>query len=375
MHRWKFPWPQSWQKKRHLSKFISVSFRDCAVFALLFLGSSVLCLTLRELDPHNDTSYVAVIFLLDVFLTAFMTDGYLFGVISAVLSVLAVDYVFTAPYWEVSFVITGFPLTFLVMMFISIATSMVTSRARRAAAMARDAERQQIYANLLRAVSHDIRTPLTGIVGSVNALLEEEEHLSPQQRRALLTDASEDAQWLIRVVENLLSITRLGPENTQLHKTMEAAEEVIEGAVAKFAKRYPAIRVKVELPDEVLMVPVDPLLIQQVLTNLMENAALHGGGVTQVDIILEKTKPDWVTISVEDNGIGILPEKLETIFDGSVQSGPRSDIKRNMGIGLSVCRTVMLAHGGRISAENKKEGGARFSLELPMEEEQNEDQG
>lgn len=368
-------WPKSWLKKRRLTEKLSFSIRDCIVCLMLFALSSALCLALRQLDPNNDTSYVAVIFLLEVFLTAFLTDGYTFGVLSAVLSVLAVDYAFTAPYWKVSFVITGFPLTFLVMLFISVATSMITSGARRAVAAAREAERQQIYANLLRAVSHDIRTPLTGIVGSVNALLDEEEHLTPEQRHSLLVDAGEDAQWLIRVVENLLSITRLGPENARLRKTMEAAEEVIEGAVAKFVKRYPQIRVKVNLPEEVLLVPMDPLLIQQVLGNLLENAAIHGGDVTQLEVSLEKKSNGWVAITVEDNGCGISPDRLDTIFDGSLQSGPRSDIKRNMGIGLSVCRTVMQAHDGRITARNKEQGGAAFCLELPVKEDDHENQG
>ena len=368
----KISWPESWQKRRHITENLTFSVRDCVVTVCLFLVSSVLCLLLRKMDPNNDTSYVAVIFLLEVFLTAFLTDGYVFGVLSAVLSVLAVDYAFTAPYWKVSFVITGFPLTFLVMMFISVATSMITSRARRAATVAREAERQQIHANLLRAVSHDIRTPLTGIVGTTNALLEEGK-LSPQQRRELLMDANEDAQWLIRVVENLLSITRLGAENTRLHKTMEAVEEVVEGAVEKFARRYPEIRVSVELPEEVLMVPMDPLLIQQVLTNLLENAALHGGDVSTVKVTQQRIGQDWAAITVTDDGQGIRPEMLDTIFDGSMPGEARSDTKRNMGIGLSVCRTVALAHGGRISAKNEKGGGASFCLELPMKEDDNED--
>jgi two-component system sensor histidine kinase KdpD len=107
----------------------------------------------------------------------------------------------------------------------------------------------------------------------------------------------------------------------------------------------------------------------------LENAALHGGDVTCVIITLEQKVTDWAIITVSDNGCGILPEKLVSIFDGSAQSGPRSDIKRNMGIGLSVCRTVMLAHGGRISVKNGDNGGASFCLELPMKEEKHEDQG
>jgi two-component system sensor histidine kinase KdpD len=285
-----------------------------------------------------------------------------------------VDYAFTEPYWAVSFVITGFPLTFFVMMFISISTGMIVSRARRAAAVAREAERQRTYADLLRAVSHDIRTPLAGIMGATNVLLDQEEELTRQQRRELLTGAHEDAEWLIRVVENLLSVTRIGGDAARLNKSWEVAEEVIEGAVAKFSKRHGDIAAKVSLPDEILMVPMDPLLMQQVLTNLLENAALHGGEVTEVSISLTKAGEQAV-ICVEDNGCGIAAEKLKTIFDGNADSGSWGDTKRNMGIGLSVCRTIVMAHGGSIYAENNETGGARFRVVLPMKEDNDENQG
>ncbi len=366
---------ENWfEYRRTLSRKVPGLAIDGTVSVTLFLLTTVLCLLLRELDRANDTSYVAVIFLLDVFLTAMLTEGYFFSVLSAVMSVLAVDYVFTAPYWAVSFVITGFPLTFFVMMFISIATGMIVSRARKAAAVAREAERQRTYADLLRAVSHDIRTPLTGIMGATNVLLEQDGELTEEQRRALLTDAHEDAQWLIRVVENLLSVTRIGGEVAKLNKSWEAPEEVIEGATAKFAKRHPEITVKVMVPDELLLVPMDPLLMQQVLTNLLENAAIHGGGVTQVTISLEKSSENAV-ICVADNGCGIAREKMPTLFDGSADSGSWGDMKRNMGIGLSVCRTIVMAHGGSIYAENKETGGAMFRIVLPMKEDCNENQG
>ena len=375
MRKWKIAWPPNWIRQSRLnSPKVAFSLRDCAVTVGMFFLTSALCLLLRHFDPENDTSYVAVIFLLDVFLTAMLTEGYLFSVVSAVMGVLAVDYAFTEPYWRISFVVTGFPLTFIVMMFISLATGMMTSRARRAAAMAREAERQKTYANLLRAVSHDIRTPLTGILGATNVLLEQEDQLTAEQRRALLTNASEDAQWLIQVVENLLSITRMGGSETtaQLRKSWEALEEIVEASVSKFSRRYPQISLRVEVPEELLLVPVDPLLIQQVLNNLLENAVIHGKTTSIVSVRLERVDENWAAITVEDNGCGIAPEKLPTIFDGRVSDDPYGDVKRNMGIGLSVCHTVIRAHRGKISAENKTSGGASFRVELPMKEETHE---
>ena len=183
--------------------------KDVLLAAAMYLAAVMGCLLLRSFDPHNDTSYVAMVFLLDVFLTAYWTSGYLLGVIVAVVGVFSVDIIFTYPFWHISFTLTGFPLTFLVMMTISILTATVTSRAKQTEAIRREAEREKMYADLLRAVSHDIRTPLTSIVGATNVLLEQESALTAEQRKQLLQCTNEDAEWLIRIVENLLSITRI----------------------------------------------------------------------------------------------------------------------------------------------------------------------
>lgn len=340
----------------------------------MYLMSVMGCLLLRSFDMHNDTSYVAMIFLLDVFLTAFWTDGYLLGIIAAVVGVFSVDYIFTYPFWHISFTLTGFPLTFLVMMTISILTATVTSRAKQTEAIRREAEREKMYADLLRAVSHDIRTPLTSIVGATNVLLEQESTLTAEQRKQLLQCTNEDAEWLIRIVENLLSITRINnSEEARVKKAPEAAEEVIEGAVAKTHKHYPDVDIRVTLPDELMLVPMDPLLIEQVLVNLMENAVIHGE-THRIDVMLRR-EGDNAVFEVSDDGKGIPLSLLPRLFDGAARSDRRSDGKRSMGIGLSVCRTVVQAHGGTIRGDNKREGGACFTVTLPMKGDDNEDQG
>lgn len=376
MKRFQIRWPNEWLKRTRLFRtdLLSYSGKDFIVSVSLYLISVGFCLVLRNFDPNNDTSYVSMIFLLDVFLTALLTDGFFFSLTIAVFAVLSVDYIFTPPFWEVSFTLAGFPLTFLVMMTICVATGIVTSRAKKASEMEREAEREKIHSNLLRAVSHDIRTPLTGIVGATNVLLEQDDVLTPQQRRELLKNANEEAQWLIHIVENLLSITRIGAgEDAQVTKTPEAAEEVIEGAVGKFRRQYPQIDVRVELPEEFFLVPMDPLLIQQVMTNLLENAAVHGVTTTRVVVSLEK-RGKWARFTVCDNGRGIPEGRLHNLFDGT-QSAQKGDSTRSMGIGLSVCKTVVAAHRGKIKGENIKGGGARFTVDLPLEEDEHEDQG
>ncbi len=360
-----------WQR---FSKAAGLRFtgKDVLLAAAMYLVAVMGCLLLRSFDPHNDTSYVAMVFLLDVFLTAYWTSGYLLGVIVAVVGVFSVDIIFTYPFWHISFTLTGFPLTFLVMMTISILTATVTSRAKQTEAIRREAEREKMYADLLRAVSHDIRTPLTSIVGATNVLLEQESTLTAEQRQQLLQCTNEDAEWLIRIVENLLSITRINnSEEARVKKAPEAAEEVIEGAVAKTHKHYPDVDIRVTLPDELMLVPMDPLLIEQVLVNLMENAVIHGE-IHHIDVTLRREGDNAVFV-VSDDGKGIPLSLLPRLFDGAARSDRRSDGKRSMGIGLSVCRTVVQAHGGTIRGENRREGGASFTVTLPMKGDDNED--
>ena len=190
------------------------------------------------------------------------------------------------------------------------------------------------------------------------------------KRRELLEDTRNEAQWLIRLVENLLSITRMGDGQAQITTSPEAAEEVLGEAVQKFAHRYPAIRFSVSAPEELLIVPMDPILIEQVLSNLMENAVVHGKTTTEIHLALY-ARGNCAYFTVADNGQGIPPMELPTLFDGTLKHNetPRGDGKRNMGLGLSVCMAIIKAHGGSLSARNLDRGGAEFTFRLPLSKE------
>ena len=170
---------------------------------------------------------------------------------------------------------------------------------------------------------------------------------------------------------SLLSITRISSEEARVKKLPEPAEEVIESAVAKTHKHYPEVDIRVHLPDELMMVPMDPLLIEQVLVNLMENAVIHGE-TNHIDVSLRE-EGSCAVITVSDDGRGIPQHLLPKLFEGSARSDRSQDGKRSMGIGLSVCRTIVLAHGGVIRGDNKPEGGAVFTVTLPMKGESDED--
>ena len=278
------------------------------------------------------------IFVLTVLLISRFTTGYLFGTLAAVLSVVGTNYIFTYPYWAVNFTLSGYPLTFLTMLVVSLVTCTMTTKIKRQEDLRIEAAREKMRANLLRSVSHDIRTPLTSIIGSTSAMIENPD-LPEQDRLLLLTDVRDDAQWLIRVVENLLSITRMGDTTTRLVKNPEPAEEILGAVTAKFRKRYPDVRIRVSVPEDLLFVPMDAVLISQVLSNLLENAVVHGGGhTTEIRLSVRREGPEAV-FAVEDNGDGIEHKVLPHLFDGTLAAAAGDTEhggKRNMGLGLSV---------------------------------------
>ena len=203
-------------------------------------------------------------------------------------------------------------------------------------------------------------------------MLNEGDHLSSDERNVLLSDAKQDAEWLVRMVENLLSITRIsGTEQTHIEKSPELVEEILGECLANFKKRNPETNLKVTIPDEPVLVNVDAMLIAQVIMNLLDNAAKHASGMTELrlDVTLDGK---WVHFTVSDNGSGIDPKILPVLFRGQIdpEKGKPYDSNRFRGIGLAACQAIVSAHGGKISASNRPEGGAVFDFSLPAEEEE-----
>ncbi len=328
--------------------------------------AAVFCFWLQGLSESDN--HVPLIFVLAVVLVSRFTEGYIYGVLASMIAVVGVNYVFTYPYFEINFSLTGYPLTFIAMLAVAAIVSALTTQIKEKEQIRLEIEREKMRGNLLRAVSHDIRTPLTSIVGATSLLLDNEEELSYEQKNEFIEDIRAEAQWLIRIVENLLSITRIGDgsDSAKIDKVEELVEEIIGSAVLKFKKRFPEKEVVVNLPEELVLVPMDGILIEQVLVNLLENAVLHGKTTSRIEIDV-KDSEERVTVSVEDDGQGIRDGLIPQIFSGNMQSeeGRVSDAKRNMGIGLSVCKTIIKAHKGNMKAENIENSGARFTFWLP----------
>ena len=348
--------------RQKLKIYAPLSLKGWLVYLVAMLIASLVCIMLQHVSTSD--VHVPIIFVLVVLVVSLLTEGYFYGILAALTSVIAVNYAFTAPYMQIDFSPYGYPLTFMTMLAVGVVISTLMTRVQKQEKLRLENEREKLRANLLRGMSHDLRTPLTGISGSISAVLDNEEYLTREQQRELLEGAKEDADWLCRMVENLLSVTRITDDAVgALHTQEEALEEVIGAAVLSFRKRNPDIAVEVSVPDSVLMVPIDPVLIQQVMQNLLDNAVFHG---KTVQASAENGK---ALVSVEDNGTGIDRSRLNHLFDGALPfSGlqQNADQTRSLGIGLSTCRTIIQGHGGTITAHNLPEGGACFSFTLPL---------
>ena len=313
--------------------------------------------------------HITTIFVFAVFLVSLFTEGYLYGVLAAFAGTVAVNYAFTFPYFALDFTIPVNIISGAVMIGIAVFTSALTTKLKQHEATKAESEKERMRANLLRAVSHDIRTPLTTIYGSSTTLLENSEAMTQAQREKIITGIKEDSEWLVRMVENLLSITRIDSGQVKIIKTPTILDELIDSVILKFKKRYPEQKVMLELPEDVVMIPMDGILIEQVMVNILENAVQHARGMTVLTLRVF-TLGSKAIFEIADNGCGIDPKRLDTLFTGYyAQEQELADRqKKNAGIGLSVCATIIKAHGGSIKAENLQTGGAVFRFSLDTEE-------
>ena len=320
-------------------------------------------------DFYQTQVLVPMISVLGVFLISWRTQGYFWGIITSLVSVMLVNYAFTYPFYAIDLISPECVFSAGVMLIVSVMTGILTTRIKAQEKMKAESEKERMRANLLRAVSHDLRTPLTSIYGSCSAVLENYDSLSKEQKIKLLSEMQEDSQWLIRMVENLLSITRIDSDTNKVKvkKTDTVLEELIDTVVVKFYTRYPNQKIELELPDEFISIPMDAMLIQQVLMNILENAMHHAKGMEKLEFRV-KAEVDSVLFKISDDGCGIPYERMKNIFNGYFNnSNEVSDgTRNNMGIGLSVCLAIIKAHDGEIWAENREKGGAAFYFRLKM---------
>ena len=333
----------------------------------------------------------ALVFVLAVVMISLLTEGYVYGIASSIIGGFCINYFFMVPYAAFSLSYAGYPVAMISMIAISCVVCALTTRVKnqRAEAIRREKRTKSLYelnerlnaektaiqlesaretirGNILRAVSHDLRTPLTSISGAASVLLSSPE-VSPQNV-AMLRDIKNDADSLIIMVENLLSITRIQDGNIPLKKHDEMLEEVAGDAILTTRRRFPECHVELDMSEDILFFPMEPMLVKQVMVNLLENAIRHSGDTQHITLHLFR-QDDWAVVEVRDRGKGLSSEICQAVQTGKqLEKNLSGDKSRGMGIGLSVCQSIIKAHGGFFVAGNNPEGGAVFRFGLPMEE-------
>lgn len=229
-------------------------------------------------------------------------------------------------------------------------------------------ENERMRSTLLRAISHDLRTPLTSISGNASNLLSHENDFDAPTRHSIYRSIYEDSLWLNQVVENLLASTRLENGETQLNFSTEVLEDLIEESVSHVLSFGGSHRIVIEPADELILVKADSRLITQVLINLLNNAIKYTPDGSTVMIRMEK-RSGCAYVSVADNGPGVPDSDKAKVFDMFYTGSQNiSDSRRSLGFGLALCKTIIQAHGGEISVSDNVPHGAIFTFSLPAEE-------
>lgn len=236
------------------------------------------------------------------------------------------------------------------------------------------AKNEQLRADLLRSISHDLRTPLTSISGSARVLMTGSATIQEQRKQELYADIYEDAVWLIELVENLLSVTRVESGNIALSVKEELVDEVIGEALRHVNDKSEAHTIRVEQEDVCLLARMDARLIVQVIVNVVNNAVKYTPPGSEIVIRVQRQE-DFIKFEIADNGNGIPDEAKPHVFDMFYTANTAvTDSRRGVGLGLALCRAIVQAHGGTISLRDNVPHGAVFTFTLPVERSETKDQ-
>ena len=315
---------------------------------------------------------IIAVYILGVLIISIITSSWMYSFLASVISVLAFNFLFTIPRFTLRAYDPSYPVTFGIMFLVALITGSLASRmkeyARESAQAAMQIEKEQLRADLLRFISHDLRTPLTSISGNASNLLSNENEFSQETRMQIYGDIYDDSMWLIKLVENLLSVTRIEDGRMDLRMSAELMDEVIAEAMRHTDRNRDGRKIEVSSDEEFILGKMDARLIVQVVINLVDNAVKYTPEGAQIRIHTGK-KDGMVVVSVSDTGPGIPDEQKSKVFDMFYTGTNRAaDGRRSLGLGLGLCRSIIRAHGGEIWISDNKPQGAVFTFTLPAEE-------
>jgi two-component system, OmpR family, sensor histidine kinase KdpD len=327
----------------------------CGLTTLLASG------LLLVFDPSN----VVMLFLLTAVFVA-LKLGRAAGIWAAILCVGCFDFFFVEPRFSFAVSDTQYVFTLILLLVAALTGSELATRLRSEAAVAQRTlvrmEGEKLRNAVLAAVSHDLKTPLTAIRGLAE-VLEQPGCLDAAEQIDIARSIRMQAEEQHRLVMNLLDLARLQSEGVRLNRQWHPLGEIVGTALTRSAALLGGRRIHAQLPPDLPLIEVDGVLLERVLVNLLENAGKYTGAEATV-LIRAAPSADWIHVFVEDDGPG-LPVDPERLFEPFTRGQKESSIA-GVGLGLTLCRSIVAAHGGTIRGEQRAPRGARFEVRLPL---------
>ena len=363
-------------KKKKKNAYISV-LKDFGI-SLIILAAATIAGYLFKLGGLTDSNII-MLYIIAVLVLSILTSKIYYCLGSSIVGVLVFNYLFTYPEFSFSAHDAGYPVTFLTMFITALIAGTLANKLKRNTLIAEQnarekeeaallAQNEQLRANMLRTISHDLRTPLTSISGNASTLISGGTALDETARQQIYTDIFSESMWLIEMVENLLYATRIEDGRMQLNISVEILDDIVQEAVRHTERTHPKRNIIVDMLDEIIPVMADANLIVQVIVNLMDNAVKYSDEDSDVTVSVH-LENEYAVISVSDHGTGISDEEKEKVFDMFYTGGSRSsDSRRSLGLGLALCRSIITSHGGTISVSDNIPNGTVVSFTLPIGE-------
>lgn len=317
-------------------------------------------------------SNIIMVYILGVLITSVITTRQIYSLISSIVSVFVFNFLFTEPRYTFWAYDKDYPITFITMFVAALLTGSLAigqkNQAKRASEAALVAQKEQLRANLLRSISHDLRTPLTSISGNASNLLTNGEKFDAETKKQLYLDIYDDSMWLNNLVENLLSITKIEEGKLNIRLQAELLDEVISEALQHVSRKKTEHKITFQTSEDFIVVKIDARLIMQVIINIVDNAIKYTKKGSEIVISTQKIQ-DKVFVRIADNGPGI-PDDMKPLVFEMFYSGAKNiaDSRRSLGLGLSLCKSIVTAHGGNLKLSDNVPHGAVFTFSLPVEE-------
>ncbi len=324
----------------------------------------ILC-TLANLGLHPVTGQASIlmIYLLGVFLVA-SHWGHGASLIASLLSALLFDFYFTHPYFSFWIADVENIIGLVVMITVGNITSNLLNQAKKAGLAQAQADNEALRNSLLSAISHDLRTPLTRIIGAVTTLIESHDIVCEEEQQDACRVIFDEAQYMSELMNKILDTAKLSIGEIALHQEWNTLEEIIGSALARLDKNLAQRMVNINLPEHLPLLWLDSVLFEQVIVNLIENAIKYTPLCSPIEIEARYSK-DFLTLTLSDYGSGIPEHLAEKVFDKFYRL--ETEIQQNgVGLGLALCRSIIQAHDGSIVVKNIAGKGAVFEIQLPL---------